>query len=254
MSEETATLNSAQVSLGAFRDRTRWPERCFDVSLTIVALPLIIAVAVAIAIAIYLDSPGPVLYRSSRVGRGGEVFEMLKFRKMHRDAGSHPLTASRDERFTSIGRFLADTHLDELPQIVNVLRGDMRLVGPRPELRYFTEQFAAEYADILTVSPGITGNAQLLFVDEKSLLAGPTPLAIYTDEVLPAKIVVDLDYVRSHTLAGDAWIVACTLLLPITMLVAHTRSRWSVVRQWVAPVTCAAVLALVFVAVFRRLP
>jgi lipopolysaccharide/colanic/teichoic acid biosynthesis glycosyltransferase len=234
--------------------RTRWPERCFDVSLTVVALPLLVAIAIVIAIAIYLDSPGPVLYRSRRVGRDGQMFEMLKFRKMHRDAGSHPLTVSRDERFTPIGRFLADTRLDELPQIVNVLRGEMRLVGPRPELPYFTEQFAAEYADILTVTPGITGNAQLLFVDEKSLLLGSASSATYTDEVLPAKIVVDLDYVRSHTLADDARIVACTLLLPFALLAARTRSGWPAARLWVAPAACAALLALVFVAVFQRLP
>jgi lipopolysaccharide/colanic/teichoic acid biosynthesis glycosyltransferase len=253
--EETVTPQRASVAAPDVPGLSiPWPERCFDVTLTIVALPLVVAIAIVIAIAIYLDSPGPVLYRSRRVGRGGEMFEMLKFRKMHRDAGSHPLTASRDERFTPIGRFLADTRLDELPQIVNVLRGEMRLVGPRPELPYFTEQFAVEYADILTVTPGITGNAQLLFVDEKSLLLGPASSATYTDEVLPAKLVVDLDYVRSHTLTGDAWIVGCTLLLPFTLLAARTRSGWSAVRLWIAPAACAALLALVFVAVFRRLP
>ena len=179
---------------------------------------------------------------------------MLKFRKMHRDAGSDPLTASRDDRFTPIGRFLAETHLDELPQIVNVLRGDMRLVGPRPSCRYFTEQFVAEYGDILAVTPGITGNAQLLFIDEKLLLTGPAPSATYTDEVLPAKILVDLDYVRSHTLAGDVWILARTVLLPFSLLAARRRSTWSTVRLWIVPICCAVLLALVFVAVFRRLP
>jgi lipopolysaccharide/colanic/teichoic acid biosynthesis glycosyltransferase len=262
ISEETATLEHASTAVDArratavdaLRRGTRWFERCFDISLTIVALPLIVALAIVIALAIYLDSPGPVLYRSRRVGRGGEMFEMLKFRKMHRDAGSDPLTTSRDERFTPIGRFLAETHLDELPQIVNVLRGEMRLVGPRPELPFFTEQFVAEYADILAVTPGITGNAQLLFVDEKRLLVGPAPSATYTDEVLPAKILVDLDYVRSHTLAGDGWILARTLLLPFSLLAARRRSAWSAVRLWIVPITCAVLLALVFVAVFRRLP
>jgi lipopolysaccharide/colanic/teichoic acid biosynthesis glycosyltransferase len=254
MSDETATLNRVQVAVDTPGTGTHWPERCFDVSLTIIALPLLVVIAIAVAIAIYLDSPGPVLYRSQRVGRGGEMFAMLKFRKMHRDAGNHPLTASRDERFTPIGRFLADTRLDELPQIVNVLRGEMRLVGPRPELPYFTEQFAAEYADILTVTPGMTGNAQLLFVNEKSLMLGSVLSDTYTDEVLPAKIVVDLDYVRMHTFPGDAWILVCTMLLPLTLLVARTRGGWSAIRRWIAPAVCAAVLALVFVAVFRRLP
>ena len=136
MSEETVRLERARAPVDGLEVLgTRWTGRCFDVSLTVVALPLVVALGIVIAIAIYLDSPGPVLYRSRRVGLGGGTFEMLKFRKMHRDAGSHPLTASRD-RFTPIGRFLADTHLDELPQIVNVLRGEMRLVGPRPGLRF----------------------------------------------------------------------------------------------------------------------
>ncbi len=91
--------------------------------------------------AIYIDSPGPVMFRSWRVGRGGVPFAMLKFRKMRDDAGSDPLTIADDERFTPIGRFLAATRLDELPQVWNVLRGEMRLVGPRPELEYFVDQF-----------------------------------------------------------------------------------------------------------------
>lgn len=255
MSEETVRLERARAPVDGLEELgTRWTGRCFDVSLTIVALPLVVALGIVIAIAIYLDSPGPVLYRSRRVGLGGQMFEMLKFRKMHRDAGSHPLTASRDERFTPIGRFLADTHLDELPQIVNVLRGEMRLVGPRPELPFFTEQFVAEYADILAVAPGITGNAQLLFVDEKLLLAGPAPSATYTDEVLPAKILVDLDYVECHTLAGDVWILARTCLLPLSLLAARRRSAWSAARSWIAPIAGGALLALVFVAVFSQVP
>jgi lipopolysaccharide/colanic/teichoic acid biosynthesis glycosyltransferase len=254
ISEQTATLEHAPTAVEVRRPGTRWPERCFDVSLTIAALPLIAALAIVIALAIYLDSPGPVFYRSRRVGRGGEMFDMLKFRKMHLDAGSDPLTASRDERFTPIGRFLAETHLDELPQIVNVLRGEMRLVGPRPELPYFTEQFVSEYANILGVAPGITGNAQLLFIDEKLLLVGPAPSATYIDELLPAKILVDMDYVQSHTLPGDVCIVARTLLLPFALLAARARSGWAAVRLWIAPAACAALLALVFVAVFRRLP
>ncbi len=103
------------------------------------------------------------------------------------------------------------------------------------------------------MTPGITGNAQLLFVDEKSLLLGPAPSATYTDDVLPAKIVIDLEYVRSHTLAGDAWIIACTLLLPFALLAARTRSGWSAARLWIAPAACAALLALVFVAVLVAL-
>jgi lipopolysaccharide/colanic/teichoic acid biosynthesis glycosyltransferase len=234
--------------------RIPWPERCFDLALTIVALPVLALIGAGIALAIYIDSPGPVIYRSLRVGRDGQRFEMLKFRKMRREAPSHPVTLDQDDRFTPIGRFLAATRLDELPQVVNVLRGEMRLVGPRPELEYFTEQFIQEYAEILTVTPGITGNAQLRFVDERSLLAGPAPETTYTEEVLPAKIAVDLDYVRHHSIGADLWIVARTVALPFALIRERLRESSSAVRLWIPTAAAAALLALVFVLVSSRLP
>jgi lipopolysaccharide/colanic/teichoic acid biosynthesis glycosyltransferase len=112
-------------------------ERWMDLALVLLASPFIILVWAAIAIAIYLDSPGPVLFRTIRVGRDGEPFEMFKFRKMRLDSAGHPVTLANDERFTPIGRFLTATRLDELPNVINVLRGEMRLVGPRPELECF---------------------------------------------------------------------------------------------------------------------
>jgi lipopolysaccharide/colanic/teichoic acid biosynthesis glycosyltransferase len=232
----------------------RWPERCFDVTLTIIALPVLALGAIAIAIAIYVDSPGPVIFRSRRVGRNGEPFEMLKFRKMHREASSHPVTLDDDERFTPIGRFLAATRLDELPQVVNVLRGEMRLVGPRPELECFVSEFADQYAEILTVTPGITGNAQLQFVDERFLLSGPHPASAYTDHLLPAKIEVDLDYVRHHTLASDVRIIARTAALPVTLFSASLGQRAAALRLWIPTAACAVLLTLVFVIVSSHLP
>jgi lipopolysaccharide/colanic/teichoic acid biosynthesis glycosyltransferase len=230
----------------------RWQERCFDVVVTIVALPVVAVLGALIALAIYIDSPGPVIYRSLRVGRGGRPFRMLKFRKMRREAASHPVTLDDDERFTPIGRFLAATRFDELPQVVNVLRGDMRLVGPRPELECFVAEFVDEYAEILTVTPGVTGNAQLRFVNEKSLLSGPAPATIYTDQVLPAKIDIDLDYVRRHSLWVDLLILARTALLPFTLLAV--RGRESSLRLWIPSVAAAGVLALVFLLVSSHLP
>jgi lipopolysaccharide/colanic/teichoic acid biosynthesis glycosyltransferase len=236
------------------RTATRWPERCLDVVLTVIALPVIALAAAAIAIAIYIDSPGPVIYRSWRVGRDGELFEMLKFRKMRREAPSHPVTLRDDDRFTPIGRFLAATRLDELPQIVNVLRGEMRLVGPRPELEYFTAQYATEYTEILTVTPGITGNAQLMFVDENSLLAGPSPASTYADHVLPAKIAVDLDYVRRHSLTTDLWILARTAVLPFALVLERGRARSAAARLWMPSAAAAMLLAVVFIVVSSQLP
>jgi lipopolysaccharide/colanic/teichoic acid biosynthesis glycosyltransferase len=231
-----------------------WGERWFDLTLLMLLMPIVLVAAAAIALAIYIDSPGPALYRSPRIGRDGEPFEMLKFRKMRREAPNHPVTLDDDERFTPIGRFLAATRLDELPQAWNVLRGDMRLVGPRPELDYFVNQFPEQYAEILSVTPGITGNAQLRFVDERLLLAGPDPAATYSAHVLPVKIEIDLAYARSHSLRGDLKIIARTAALPFAVLVGRLRTRSATLRPWIPTAVTAAALALTFVLVSSHLP
>jgi lipopolysaccharide/colanic/teichoic acid biosynthesis glycosyltransferase len=229
-------------------------ERCFDLAILIVLLPAVLVMGAAIALAICLDSPGPVIYRSQRVGRGGQPFEMHKFRKMRREAGSDPVTLEDDERFTPIGRFLAATRLYELPQMWNVLRGEMRLVGPRPELECFVTQFAEHYAEILTVTPGMTGNAQLLFLDESAMLGGPDPASSYCEHILPVKIDIDLRYTRTHSLAGDLRILARTAALPVVLLRdrAHTRSH--TLRRWMPTAASAIIVALGFVLVSSHMP
>jgi lipopolysaccharide/colanic/teichoic acid biosynthesis glycosyltransferase len=231
-----------------------WPQRCFDLVLVAALTPIACLAGLAIALAVYLDSPGPVIYRSWRVGRGGRRFAMLKFRKMRREAPSHPVTLENDERFTPIGRFLAATRLDELPQLVNVLRGEMRLVGPRPELEYFVTRYAEEYAEILTVTPGLTGNAQLRFLGEKSLLSGPEPEAVYTEQLLPAKIEIDLRYARGHTLGGDLAILARTAALPAALLARGVRGHARWLRAWLPAVCCGVALGLAFVLLSSHLP
>ncbi len=227
-----------------------WQERCFDLSLTILLLPAILVIGTAIALAIFIDSPGPVLYRSVRVGRGGALFAMLKFRKMRREAPSDPVTLDEDERFTPIGRFLAATRLDELPQAWNVLCGEMRLVGPRPELECFVAEFATQYAEILTVTPGVTGNSQLRFLDEKRLLDGRDPASTYARVVLPAKIEIDLEYARSRSFAGDLLILARTAALPVLALGARLHR----LRLWVPVAMAAALLGLGFLVASSYLP
>jgi lipopolysaccharide/colanic/teichoic acid biosynthesis glycosyltransferase len=254
-SEKPAGLVTALATRpGAQPGTTPWPERCLDIVLTLIVMPVLVLVGAALAAAIYIDSPGPVLYRSRRVGRDGRPFDMLKFRKMRREAPSHPVTLPDDERFTPIGRFLAATRLDELPQVINVLRGEMRLVGPRPELQYFTDQYADEYAEILTVTPGITGNAQLMFVDESARLTGPSPAALYVETVMPEKIAVDLDYVRHHSPARDLSILARTVALPAVLVLQHLRARSAVARLWAPTVLAAALLASAFLIVSSHLP
>jgi lipopolysaccharide/colanic/teichoic acid biosynthesis glycosyltransferase len=232
----------------------RWSERCFDLTITIIFLPVIGLFAALIALAIYIDSPGPVTYRSRRIGRDSEPFDMIKFRKMRRDAPSHPVTLDDDGRFTPIGRFLAATRLDELPQVWNVLRGEMRLVGPRPELEYFVAQYPEEYVEILNVAPGITGNAQLRFLSERHLLSGPDPAAIYSAHVLPAKIKIDLEYAASHSLLVDFGILVRTALVPVAYLIEHLRSPGSAARRWIPATVASALLALTFILISGRLP
>jgi lipopolysaccharide/colanic/teichoic acid biosynthesis glycosyltransferase len=233
--------------------KIRRVDRCVDLALAGLALPVVLVLGAAIAIAVYLDSPGPVLFRSHRVGVGGREFVMWKFRKMRRETGRGPLTVAEDERFTPIGRFLAATRLDELPQIYNVLHGDMRLVGPRPELAEFVAAFADEYAEILTVWPGLTGNAQLRFLDERHLLSGPDPDQIYRDHVLPIKVEIDLDYARHHTVAGDLAIIARTALAPVVLLGSRLRNDYRPMIGWVPAASIGAGLIAAFLLASARL-
>ncbi len=219
-------------------------ERIFDLALAILMLPVVLAACAVISIALYLDSPGPVIFRSTRVGRDGHLFSMLKFRKMRPEATGPAITVADDERFTPIGRFLAAARLDELPQIWNVLRGDMRFVGPRPELECFVAEFADAYAEILTVTPGITGVAQLQFLRESALVNGDDPVSKYTDHVLPQKIEIDVEYVRSRSLRGDLLILARTVVAPLVLLAEGARSRIGNVRAWLPAAGLGLVLAL----------
>ena len=187
-------------------------------AVVVVCLPVIALLFGLIALAVVLDSPGPVLYRARRIGQGGKPFVMLKFRKMNADAAGPALTSIDDPRFTPIGRFLAMTRLDELPQVWNVLRGDMRLVGPRPEVEEFVALYPDEYVDIHRVVPGITGLAQLRFAGESRLFAHVTDDALadhYGSALLPEKIRLDRRYIESRSALLDARILALTALLPI---------------------------------------
>jgi lipopolysaccharide/colanic/teichoic acid biosynthesis glycosyltransferase len=191
--------------------------RAFDLTVCVVLLPFALLVGAVTALFIYVDSPGSVFYRSTRVGRGGRPFQMLKFRKMRRSAQGGPLTIGEDERFTPIGGFLAMTKLDELPQLWNVLKGDMRLVGPRPEVPEFVARYRAEYEEILSVLPGITGPAAVEYASESHLLSlQQDPIKFYEESIMPRKIEIDQSYIRTRTLRGDIAILARTILVPLT--------------------------------------
>ena len=214
-----ATPSAAGTALHGVRTRYRRSARALDLALTLLLLPLLAPVAALVALAVTLDSPGPVLYRSTRVGRDGRRFQMLKFRTMLHRVGGPSVSREGDERYTQVGRLLAATRLDELPQAWNVLRGQMRLVGPRPEVECFVLAQPEAYRRILAVPPGVTGPTQLAFADEGRWLAlMPDPERGYRDELLPQKVALDLRYVRRASLLDDCGAIARTWLVPARQL------------------------------------
>jgi lipopolysaccharide/colanic/teichoic acid biosynthesis glycosyltransferase len=182
------------------------------VVLMLVLTPLV----VALAIAIKLDSRGPVFYRCRRIGYRGREFGMLKFRKMRDDASGPALTAAEDERFTRFGRFLAGSKLDEIPQLWNVFRGEMSLVGPRPEDPSFVAERPGEFAQVHAVKPGITGLSQLAFAREAEILDPEDRVGHYVGRILPQKLAIDRMYSERSSLRVDLsvlrWTVAAVLL------------------------------------------
>jgi lipopolysaccharide/colanic/teichoic acid biosynthesis glycosyltransferase len=164
----------------------------------------------AVAVAIKLDSRGPVFFGCERVGFRGRGFSMLKFRKMHDGASGPALTSAEDARFTRVGRWLARSKIDELPQLWNVLRGEMSLVGPRPEHRSFVRLRADDFAEILSVRPGITGLSQLAFAREAEVLDPADNVGHYVRRVLPQKICLDRLYARTRTPVMDVKILLWT--------------------------------------------
>jgi len=187
---------------------SRFVDILFAAGLLVLSAPIWILLALAIVI----ESPGPVFYRARRVGFGGQDFAMLKFRKMRNDAAGPRITRADDDRFTKVGRFLARWKLDELPQLWNVVRGDMSLVGPRPEDRVYVGLHEREFAKILAVRPGITGLSQIQYRNEASLLLGADYEELYRNELLPAKMTIDMYYADRQTLALDFRILFWTAI------------------------------------------
>jgi lipopolysaccharide/colanic/teichoic acid biosynthesis glycosyltransferase len=191
-------------------------RRLFDLAVTLLLAVPALVLGVVVAVAVFIDSPGPVFYRSPRIGLDGEPFRMLKFRKMRHLADGPSISGRLDSRFTPLGRFLAMVRLDELPQLWHVLTGEMRLVGPRPELESFVREQWQSYERILTVPPGLTGPTQLAFADEGALLASAADREeLYRRELLPAKVRLDLQYVESNSLRNDLSLIARTCVLPL---------------------------------------
>ena len=185
-------------------------KRTVDVAVSAVVLTVALPIIALVALAVVLDSRGPVFYRAARVGRDGRELRMLKFRKMHHNASGAPLTMSGDARFTRIGRLLALTKIDELPQLWHVLRGEMSLIGPRPEDPGFVAERPDDYDEILRVRPGITGLSQIAFAEESEILCKVDPLSHYRSRIFPQKIRLDRMYAASPSIRMDLRILFWT--------------------------------------------
>jgi lipopolysaccharide/colanic/teichoic acid biosynthesis glycosyltransferase len=188
-------------------------KRGFDVVASGVGLVVLSPLFFVIAIAVRLNSRGPVFYRARRVGRHGKEFLLYKFRSMITDADQigPGITSAQDNRITSVGRFLRRTKLDELPQLINVVRGEMSLVGPRPEDPRYVELYTPEQREILRYRPGITSMASFTYRNEEQLLSGDDWERMYVDQVMPAKLTIDLEYARRANLFTDVWLILRTV-------------------------------------------
>lgn len=204
-------------------------KRAFDLTMSLFGLLLVGPLLLLIALWIKLESRGPVFYRGERVGRGGRLFHIYKFRSMIVDADKvGPTTTTGDDpRITKAGKFLRKTKIDELPQLLNVLCGQMSFVGPRPQVKWAVDLYTPEEQALLTVRPGITDYASLVFRNEGELLRGSKdPDKDYLELIAPEKIRLGLLYVRTHTLWTDIRIILATVgaILgkdPIWCLPAH---------------------------------
>jgi lipopolysaccharide/colanic/teichoic acid biosynthesis glycosyltransferase len=191
-------------------------KRLFDICAAALGLLILSPVLFALAVAVKINSRGPVFFRQERIGRGFRPFRIFKFRTMVVDApqrGGQITSGHDDPRITRIGRFLRRWKLDELPQLINVVAGEMSLVGPRPEVQRYVEMFRSDYAEILRIRPGITDLASIKFRDEASLFSGgKDPEQIYVQQILPEKLSLAHEYVARSSFGFDLRILFQTAL------------------------------------------
>ncbi len=183
---------------------TLFVKRVFDLVvsliLTIVLSPLLLFCVIAVAV----GRDGPVLFKQKRIGRYGEEFEILKFRTMTHNASGSAITVDNDNRITKAGSFMRKLRLDELPQLFNVIRGDMSLVGPRPEVKVYVDQYKPDWRATLLVRPGVTCRSSIYFADEATMMKDTEDTEkFYVDIILPEKCRINIDYVKGVSLIED---------------------------------------------------
>jgi lipopolysaccharide/colanic/teichoic acid biosynthesis glycosyltransferase len=188
-------------------------KRTFDLIASITGITLLSPLMLLLALIVRVDSRGPIFYKQERVGKGGILFKLIKFRTMHVNADK--LTAitvgARDPRITSSGFYLRKFKLDELPQLINVLFGEMSLVGPRPELKKFVDLYDEQQQKVVLVKPGITDLASIKFRNENEMLEGKAdPINYYVREIMPEKLKLNLEYIEKQSFLLDVKILLLT--------------------------------------------
>lgn len=188
-------------------------QRAFDLAAASLGLLVLSPLLLVIAVAVAASSPGPMFFRQERIGLHGVPFRIVKFRTMRVDAEAvgGQLTVEGDPRITRVGRWLRASKLDELPQLINVVRGEMALVGPRPEVPRYVALYDDDQRRVLDVRPGITDPASIRYRDENAVLArADDPEAAYVDVVMPHKLELNLAYLERRTLASDIGVILAT--------------------------------------------
>ena len=189
-------------------------KRLFDILFSLIVLTIGLPFALIIALLILADSKGRVLYKQSRVGRNNVDFQLYKFRTMctGADKGSLITVGGDDARITKVGRFLRKYKIDEFPQFLNILKGEMSIVGPRPEVRKYVDMYTPEQMRVLSVRPGLTDYASIRYVNENELLAtSPDPEKAYIEEIMPDKLKLNLKYIDEQSVGTDLRIILMTL-------------------------------------------
>ncbi|QEM03181.1 sugar transferase [Mucilaginibacter rubeus] len=189
-------------------------KRLFDIGISLIALIMLLPLFILIAIAIKINSRGSAFYKQTRVGKDGNEFELFKFRTMYINSDKAGLLTigSKDYRITSVGYWLRKYKLDELPQLLNVLKGDMSFVGPRPEVRKYVNLYTPAQLRVLSVKPGVTDWASIKYFDENDILAGSDdPEDMYIKVIVPSKISKNLEYIDNQDLFMDLKIIFSTI-------------------------------------------
>lgn len=191
-------------------------KRAFDILCSFLGLTVLSPVLLVVSVLVAVTSPGGVFFRQERIGKDGKPFRIFKFRSMRKDNAGLKITTGNDRRITPVGRFLRKSKIDELPQLINVLVGDMSFVGPRPEVADYVNLYTPYQRQVLLVRPGITGLASIRFRNENDLLtASDDPNRTYVEQIMPRKIDLDLEYIPHASVFYDIKLIFQTFAVVI---------------------------------------